>query len=165
MDDIAFEAKVGKGTLYRYFKNKEDLYIEVAIHGFMTIKKQLEDIAGREIEFVAKLRLITAKFEKFVIGRKVSVRVMEEAQAKSKSFCKGFKENLDEHKRVVRHTIASVMQQGLDSELLMLDVTATQYAELWIHHIVGLSRFASDIDKIPMETLIQLHLRESNEES
>ncbi|MCY2927638.1 MAG: TetR/AcrR family transcriptional regulator, partial [Planctomycetota bacterium] len=33
-DDVAREARVGKGTIYRYFKDKEDLFFETANNGF-----------------------------------------------------------------------------------------------------------------------------------
>lgn len=33
-DDIAREAKVGKGTIYRYFKDKDELFHRTAVRGF-----------------------------------------------------------------------------------------------------------------------------------
>lgn len=33
MDDIAAQAGVAKGTLYRYYRDKEDLYLALTIHG------------------------------------------------------------------------------------------------------------------------------------
>ncbi|MBT3423886.1 MAG: TetR/AcrR family transcriptional regulator [Bacteroidetes bacterium] len=40
MDDIAHEAELSKGTLYLYFKNKEDLHYAIIIRG-MTIMTEL----------------------------------------------------------------------------------------------------------------------------
>jgi len=34
LDDVVKEAKIGKGTIYHYFRNKEDLFFEVATNGF-----------------------------------------------------------------------------------------------------------------------------------
>ena len=34
MDDVAEAARVGKGTLYRYFPSKEDLYLGVVAEAF-----------------------------------------------------------------------------------------------------------------------------------
>jgi AcrR family transcriptional regulator len=47
LDDVAAAARVGKGTLYLYFKNKEDLYVSLIQDGFVRLvdglREQLED--------------------------------------------------------------------------------------------------------------------------
>jgi len=46
IDDIAGDASIGKGTIYRYFPAKEDLYFATILHGLDT----LTEIAARAIE-------------------------------------------------------------------------------------------------------------------
>jgi AcrR family transcriptional regulator len=46
IDHIAGDASIGKGTIYRYFPTKEDLYYATILHGLDT----LTEIAGRAIE-------------------------------------------------------------------------------------------------------------------
>ncbi len=41
LDDIAAEAKVGKGTLYIYFKSKDDLFLALIYGGFDTMVDRL----------------------------------------------------------------------------------------------------------------------------
>ena len=48
MDDIALEAALSKGTLYNYFKSKEDLYLIVAAQSI----KKLNDIIEREVSTI-----------------------------------------------------------------------------------------------------------------
>ncbi|MBI2807412.1 MAG: TetR/AcrR family transcriptional regulator [Planctomycetes bacterium] len=43
MDDIAAQAKVAKGTLYRYYHDKEELYIALAIHGMERLFEESRD--------------------------------------------------------------------------------------------------------------------------
>src|SRR5438046_10434910 len=47
LDDVAAAAGVGKGTLYIYFKSKEDLYFSILYGGFARLvdglKEQLQD--------------------------------------------------------------------------------------------------------------------------
>jgi len=47
MDDIAAHAGVAKGTLYRYYKDKEELYLALTIHGLQGLYEEAHgQIAG-----------------------------------------------------------------------------------------------------------------------
>ena len=63
MEDIALQAKVAKGTLYRYFDDKEDLYLALAVHG---MQRLLEESQGK----------LTAPGEPAVILRAFLVNVV-----------------------------------------------------------------------------------------
>ncbi len=41
MDDVAVEAGVAKGTIYRYFADKESLYLTVLTEGFEDLQRQI----------------------------------------------------------------------------------------------------------------------------
>ncbi len=43
MEQVAQEAELSKGTLYLYFKSKEDLYRSIIIKGFIILKRQLKE--------------------------------------------------------------------------------------------------------------------------
>src|SRR5437867_10136200 len=45
LDDVAAAAQVGKGTLYIYFKSKEDLYVSLVGDGFSQLVENLRAIA------------------------------------------------------------------------------------------------------------------------
>jgi AcrR family transcriptional regulator len=42
MDEIAERAELGKGTLYLYFKSKDELYVSVIIEGFHVLEKRMQ---------------------------------------------------------------------------------------------------------------------------
>jgi AcrR family transcriptional regulator len=42
LDQIAAEARLGKGTLYLYFKSKEDLYVGLILDGVETLLRKLQ---------------------------------------------------------------------------------------------------------------------------
>lgn len=48
IDHVAAEAKVGKGTIYRYFETKEDLYFATILHGFDALAGALSDAPAGE---------------------------------------------------------------------------------------------------------------------
>ena len=45
LDEVALEARLAKGTLYLYFKDKEDLYFQV----MLTVLERLETFVGKQI--------------------------------------------------------------------------------------------------------------------
>jgi AcrR family transcriptional regulator len=48
MDDVAARADVGKGTVYRYFPTKEDLYFATIFEGWDRLGKELEAIVQQD---------------------------------------------------------------------------------------------------------------------
>jgi AcrR family transcriptional regulator len=66
MDDVAAAARVGKGTLYRYFPSKEDLYLGVVAEAFDLLIRQLERVEAADLPAaVALARMIEAIVETF----------------------------------------------------------------------------------------------------
>lgn len=55
MDDIAIAAGVGKGTLYEYFKNKQEIFDESCIGYVDSIIDNVKDICSMDISFKEKL--------------------------------------------------------------------------------------------------------------
>src|SRR5205807_6866797 len=47
MEDIAAAAEVGKGTLYRYFKDKEELYTALLARASEQMSQRLREAAGQ----------------------------------------------------------------------------------------------------------------------
>jgi AcrR family transcriptional regulator len=48
MDEVAARAQVGKGTLYRYFPTKEDLYFATIFEGWDRLREELEEVLQEE---------------------------------------------------------------------------------------------------------------------
>jgi len=66
MDEIARESHVGKGTLYRYFPSKEDLYLAIVDQAFELLIQRLEAEHGAESPPTVTLgRMIEAIVETF----------------------------------------------------------------------------------------------------
>lgn len=59
LDDVAARAQVGKGTLYLYWRSKEELYMAVIRHGFASvlgrIRSELEPVHGRPWDELATI--------------------------------------------------------------------------------------------------------------
>jgi AcrR family transcriptional regulator len=55
MKDIADGAEVGKGTIYEYFKSKEELFISVMEYNHQVYLKQLQEVLNEKIHFEEKM--------------------------------------------------------------------------------------------------------------
>ncbi len=66
LSEIAAEAKVGKGTLYVYFKSKEDLFSCVRIEGYTDmyryLSKNIDTLSGDPLDNLHKIISETVKY-------------------------------------------------------------------------------------------------------
>src|SRR5580765_2408580 len=60
IDDIAHEAGVAKGTVYLYFKSKQDIYLEALRDGIQTLLQEMRAETAADDTAVAKLRKLIA---------------------------------------------------------------------------------------------------------
>jgi AcrR family transcriptional regulator len=58
MEDIAAEAEVGKGTLYRYFSDKEELYLALLERASVQLHQRVEEVMARTAGARARLAAI-----------------------------------------------------------------------------------------------------------
>ncbi len=159
MEDVAKEAGVGKGTIYRYFPNKDELYFELAVSGFDSIKDDVLEISSSISNYAEKFLKLTQRMETFFLTRKTISRVMREIETRYEEDNSPRFLIIQQHKMDLRNQIAVVMQEGLENNLLSLPFTSAQYAEFWIHQLIGLSHWPNDIAKPELQTIIDLHLK------
>jgi AcrR family transcriptional regulator len=62
MDDIVAESGLSKGTLYWYFKNKDDLFFSLVTSFFLEMRLDLDAILERHISASDKLRALAYEF-------------------------------------------------------------------------------------------------------
>src|SRR5688572_4442123 len=65
LEDIAAKAKIGKGTIYIYFKSKEDLYEKVVREGFGTLLKRLKEKVAEPLSPCEALRIVIRELVDF----------------------------------------------------------------------------------------------------
>jgi AcrR family transcriptional regulator len=80
LDEVAQEAGVGKGTLYIYFKSKEDLYFGLVYDGFADLVRHLEERLGQDgLDPHDKIRVIVKALIDFLVGQPQLIEVMRTA--------------------------------------------------------------------------------------
>lgn len=107
LEDIAAQARIGKGTIYIYFKNKEDLYLKIVHEGFSTMVSDLaETLAARQLAPPEALRLVIREQVRFATSHRWIYQLLREAQS-----------NPDQDKRLTQRgelgaVIAAIIRRG-----------------------------------------------------
>jgi AcrR family transcriptional regulator len=79
IDDIAADAGIGKGTIYRYFETKDDLYFNAVLHVLDTLTTALESTLSDDMTAARRLEVIaTVILAHFWSRRKVIEFVQRE---------------------------------------------------------------------------------------
>ena len=69
LEDVATAAKVGKGTVYLYFKSKDDLYISIIYDAFAKALAHLrEELAGQNESAWESLHRIVSALSHFAVN-------------------------------------------------------------------------------------------------
>lgn len=65
MDEVAEAAELSKGTLYLYFKNKEDLYFAITLRSMTILRTMFQDAVKEFDKGIDKVRAIGKAYHKF----------------------------------------------------------------------------------------------------
>lgn len=65
MDEVAAECELSKGTLYLYFKSKEEVYLAIILRGMKVLRRLFEEAVNQNISGLEKTRAIGQAFTNF----------------------------------------------------------------------------------------------------
>jgi AcrR family transcriptional regulator len=69
MDDVAEEAELSKGTLYLYFKSKEELYLAIHLRGLGILKKMFAEAVAKKETGIEKTRAVGEAYYQFYLDQ------------------------------------------------------------------------------------------------
>ncbi|MGD1275854.1 MAG: TetR/AcrR family transcriptional regulator [Tepidisphaeraceae bacterium] len=80
LEEVAAAAGVGKGTLYIYFKSKDELYYSLIYDGFADLVKRLEEqLRASQSDYSGKIRVIVSGMVEFAQSHPQMIDVMRAA--------------------------------------------------------------------------------------
>lgn len=111
-DKLSSRINVSRGTLYNYFKSKDDIVKSVCERNFKGFLNEIDDIAqGEMAEDVKLLKIAEYMINDFSRQRRLHAALMEGPKPKRS------KEFLENHKRVL-NKIGAVISAGVASRVL-----------------------------------------------
>ncbi len=121
MDEIAHQAGVGKGTIYKYFADKEELYFAVVFEGIRRLNEQLQRKANRQQNPEDELRRMVHAIVSFFSQNRFFFRLMSHEDGKSEGGRGENRKRWREERRIQLAAIESVLQNGTEEGVFSVD--------------------------------------------
>jgi TetR/AcrR family fatty acid metabolism transcriptional regulator len=119
MDDIAREAKVAKGTLYLYFKSKQELFTVFIDSIFQEIFSTLNLIKDSKLNCLEKIKLFIKNNLVFFSKHKQFFSILlRETRVVDKALDTKYKQKIYIRYNKISSALSKIIQQGIKENLL-----------------------------------------------
>ena len=121
LDDVIAEAGVGKGTVYRYFRDKDDLFFQTALHGFDDLCALVQAARGEGEPFETRLLTACERISEFFRRRRPLFRMMntEEFRLPRRS---ELSQQWKARRQTVTAALAAVLARGAAERMVRPDI-------------------------------------------
>lgn len=151
LEDVAVEAGVGKGTLYLYFKNKEDLFVQMAVDGVDEMAARILEISGLPMSYKDRLFLFGEELMAFHGRRQSIMRTLGRIQ--SVPMDREFRKHLD---RLIS-AVHELLRKGMDEGVLRSDFSLAELRCALVGPLLLKSRREAHAgEKIELNALLEL---------
>jgi AcrR family transcriptional regulator len=120
MDDIAITAELSKGTLYLYFKNKEDLFFAICEYNIEALKEQLSALFKKKENLLSDAEKFYENFRKIARNTDHQI-VMFEMMAESSRNDK-LRKALHQNKIRIYQTVKDSLNNQIRDGILRNDI-------------------------------------------
>jgi len=145
MDDVAKEAGVGKGTIYRYFRDKDDLFFQTATSGFDELcdllRRKVPGNAGFSQQLLVACRQIATFFER----RQQLLRMIQTEDGRM-PWCHGeLREHWMERRKNLVAALAETIRKGVAEGEVRDDIPAEVLASFLLGMLRTRGRDLGDV--------------------
>jgi len=122
LDDVTREAGVGKGTIYRHFRDKDDLFFQTAMSGFDELCELLRAPKSKSVSFAGQLLGACEKVSAFFRRRRALFRMMQTEESRVQ-WCKGdLRRQWMAQRRKLAAAVGEVLARGVDEDAVRGDL-------------------------------------------
>ena len=146
LDEVAKAAKVGKGTIYHYFKDKDDLFFQVATSGFGELCELLKQKVPNNTSFSEKLLNVCKQVSMFFATRRQLLQMMQ-TEAGLVCWRRGrIRQRWLDRRKMLVDTLADIFLEGIEEGIIRTDISA----EVLATFLLGMLRTrARDLQDAP----------------
>jgi len=167
MDEIAETAELSKGTLYLYYRSKEDLYLTVMMRGLDILRQRMEEIVRRDEPAVRRMLDLTEMYTRFFDEHRNYFRMLHFFNTPQfhKQVSDDVMRSCDTNNRSLWELMIGVIRSGMDEGAVRTDLDPMEVALImWSSATTLLMRIDNQYDLFRTKLNIDLHntLRVSN---
>ena len=138
-DDVAEAAHVGKGTIYRHFQDKDDLFFETAAQGITDLCRLLDQKTDCPGDFRAHLTDICSAVQGFLDRRRQLFRALHSEEARAYWRRGNYRQRWGEHRQRLLASLERILQAGVQRGAVRSDLPIAALASV----LMGLLRMGS----------------------
>ncbi len=160
LDEIAQAARVGKGTIYRFFSSKDDLFFQTATSGFDELCEVIEKGVCHQKDFTGQLLGACEEITQFFHRRRQMFRMMQMEEGRV-IWSQGSLWNLwMSHREKLVKALARILDLGSTENKIRTDVPTTVLADFLLGMLRTRSRYLLGVeDSIKrLEVLLNIFL-------
>jgi len=124
LDDVAQGARVGKGTIYRYFQDKDDLFFQTATSGFDDLCELLRRKVPENNPFVEQLISACAQISGFFNRRRQLFQMMQAEENRMYWFKGTIRDRWMAKRKKLVAAVAEIIRKGVAEKKIRTDIPA-----------------------------------------
>jgi len=141
INQIAKQAEIGVGTIYFYYKSKEELFAELQAEGLELLYSKLIKACEKEPEFAGKLRNAAQIFFKFTKDNKDYFDIINYfLSAPEQILTPSLKDQVDQHGNRVISFVENILTEGVKSGAFK-KIDSRRYSIMFWATLYGLTHF------------------------
>jgi len=121
MDDIAQAAGVGKGTLYEYFKNKQEIFDETCVEYVESIFGRIEEVSFMNVSFREKI-LILFNERKNTFNEEIDKNPIDYIMSYKNIISEKILKSMFEHILEINKILVEIVDQGKSEGVVRKDI-------------------------------------------
>jgi AcrR family transcriptional regulator len=129
LDEVAGNAKVGKGTIYLYFKDKDDLFFQTAVFGLEELTKIIREHGSRDLPFKNKVQGICETLHQFSSSRRPMILIMHEYIFRKKSLSREYQRGFEECRMKIDTAVSEALSEGVAKGFIRPDINIIVLAQ------------------------------------
>ncbi len=136
MDDVAREAGVGKGTIYRYFQDKDDLFFRTATSGFDELCELLRRKVPGNASFAQQLLIACRQISRFFERRRQLSRMMQTEEGRASWGSGQLHQRWMDHRKRLVAAVTDMIRKGVTEGEVREDIAP----EVLSNYLLGMLR-------------------------